>query len=1220
MRHLALSLMLLTAPVWGSPWTAALLAARGGGTAAEFERAWPKQSDWLRQDAGERWTACLDRDQGPALTNALLAKHGLSAEGLDEAAQLARYEAACEQRRERFLAPLRARCQRIVFIKHGPLGGSHYAYTEAQSDAQAERNFQPGAAVCLLDLASGEVRTLLATQTGMMRDPDVSYDGQRILFAWKKSDREDDFHLYELEAATGRLRQLTFGLGVADYEGAYLPGGDIVFNSTRCGQIVDCWWTEVSNLYRCGPDGDRLRRVSFDQVHTNYPTVLPDGRVVYTRWDYNDRGQIFPQGLFQMAADGTNQTAFYGNNSWFPTTVIHARGIPGSTRVMGIATGHHSFQPGKLIRIDPALGREEASGVTLLAPERPTPAERIDSYGQQGELFAYPYPLSETELLVTYNPRGWDPKVGRGRDSGFGIYFMNVDGRRELLAADPSISCNQSVPLAPRPEPRAAAARPEPTTADGTYYVQDVYRGPGLAGIARGAVKKLRVVAIEFRPAGIGSNSNGGPAGGALSSTPISLSNGAWDVKRILGDATVYPDGSAFFRLPARTPVYFQALDERNQSLQSMRTWSTLQPGENASCTGCHESKNAAPPNTGRTQALQAGAQDLAPFWGAPRGFSFAAEVQPLLDAKCVRCHDDPKQAPPRGARPVAAAALLDIVAPEGEWRYATTEPPAGWQQPGFDDSAWPTGRAGFGLRGTPGGRIGTIWDTPTIWLRRTVRLPAPLALRRPAWRVWHDEDAKVFVNGALTLSVQGFNQAFDTLPLTPTAAAALRPGDNLLAVTCTNTAGGASIDLALADEPPSATPAAQPVANHAFSLLNTPVADPRALRRWSAAYLALTQAAPDPNTGEWRGFTGDPVNWISVQSAPPMLPPGSGGALRSRLLPLLDSGHGGVQLTAAERDKLAAWIDLLVPFCGDYDEAANWSPSEQAKYRYYLAKRRRYAAIDGQAAPVEAPVTLSLVDAAGRVVATQTGAARRDQGVELTVNRAYAAGDTLRISGSADLVVRVDALWPEALVHLPGGTFDYKLPIGPEARAYPPQAFAGTQHVITARLAAAEERITYRNMARNPLDQRGEATTVYPHATTNSECRGESVFAARCAVDGYADNRGHGPWPVQSWGPDQRRDLWLKVDFGRPVEVDKLVLSIRADFPHDAWWRTATLEFSDGTRQPVTLTQDAGRQTFEFAPRRVTWVRLCDLVQPEPLGWAAISEMEVWGADVVGP
>ena len=210
-----------------------------------------------------------------------------------------------------------------------------------------------------------KVSTLIDDPDGVIRDPAVSYDGKRILFAWKKSDREDDFHLYEMEVATREIRQLTFGLGFADYEGCYLPNGDIIFTSTRCVQIVDCWWTEVSNLYTCDADGEFLRRVSFDQVHSNYPQVLPDGRVVYTRWDYNDRGQLFPQPLFQMNSDGTGQTEYYGNNSWFPTTIAHARAIPGSDKLIAIATGHHCIQTGALIVIDAKKGSRESSGVTL---------------------------------------------------------------------------------------------------------------------------------------------------------------------------------------------------------------------------------------------------------------------------------------------------------------------------------------------------------------------------------------------------------------------------------------------------------------------------------------------------------------------------------------------------------------------------------------------------------------------------------------------------------------------------------------------------------------------------------------------------------------------------------------------------------------------------------------------------------------------------------------
>ena len=110
--------------------------------------------------------------------------------------------------------------------------------------------------------------------------------------------------------------------------------------------------------------------------------------------------------------------------------------------------------------------------------------------------------------------------------------------------------------------------------------MQDIYAGPGLAGVPRGTIRKLRVVALEFRAAGIGHNGSSGPAGGALASTPISIGNGAWDVKMVLGEAKVYEDGSALFTVPARKPVYFQALDERGCAVQTMRSWSTLQPGE----------------------------------------------------------------------------------------------------------------------------------------------------------------------------------------------------------------------------------------------------------------------------------------------------------------------------------------------------------------------------------------------------------------------------------------------------------------------------------------------------------------------------------------------------------------------------------------------------------------------------------------------------------------
>jgi hypothetical protein len=737
------------------------------------------------------------------------------------------YLRACAQRRAARLEALLAEAPRIIFTKHYDLGGSFYAYTEGQSDAQNERSFVPGASLCLLTLDGlyGRVETLLSDPGGVIRDPDVSYDGRRVLFSWKKSLDADDYHLYELDVAARKVRQLTSGLGFADYEGVYAPDGDILFNSTRCVQTVDCWWTEVSNLYTCDRDGRYLRRLTFDQVHTTHPSITPDGRVLYTRWDYNDRGQVYPQGLFQMFPDGTGQTECYGNNSWFPTSIQHARAIPGTSRIVAIFSGHHTLQKGWLGILDPAKGRQENTGAQLIAPVRKTEAVHVDGYGQEGDQFQYPYPLGETEFLVTFKPAG--------STAPFGIYWMDTNGRRELLTCDPKISSNQPVPLTPRPVPHVRPSAVDYRQTEGVYYVQDIYSGPGLAGVPRGTVKKLRVVALEFRAAGIGANCNQGPAGGALVCTPVSIGNGSWDVKTVLGEANVFEDGSAMFAVPARTPVYFQAVDEHGYVVQSMRSWSTLQPGERAACVGCHESKNAAPHAAyGVSAAMKAGVQKLNGFYGPPRGFSFRREIQPILDQHCIRCHN---------------------VHPPDPWRSASVPEP----QQG------PSGR-------------------------ETAEARVPPADGGEA----HPRAAE-----------DGHGRS----------------------------AGGASA-------------ASQPHDDSAFSLLADERRDPSSERGWSESYLALTQAAPQNPADRGSVFLGNPgelVNWLNAQSVPPMLPPYFAGAAKSRLMTLLDQGHGGVQLTRAELDKIACWIDLLVPYCGDYREANAWSKEELAKYEHFLAKRR---------------------------------------------------------------------------------------------------------------------------------------------------------------------------------------------------------------------------------------------------------------------------------------
>ena len=610
-------------------------------------------ADWLCQDAG-----CGLR-QHPLSDAQLFARleAAFRRAGVDTVActdwseRMSDYRARCEVRRARRLAKLAQMAPRWAYCRHHVIGGSHYAYTEALSDARGEHNFPTRySALCLMEPTPNGLwrETVLAdTETGCFRDVDVSFDGKRLLYSYKGSARGDDFHLYEMDLETRAVKQLTFGEGFADYEACYLPSGQIIFNSTRCVQIVDCAHADVSNLFRCEADGSRITRLTYDQVHDNFPTLTWDDRILYTRWEYNDRSQIYPQPLFGMSLDGTNQRAVYGDNSWWPTTLIHARAVPGSPYIFAIATGHHSFQPGELVRLDPRAGRQEDEGAWQLAPLRKAKARRIDVDGQNGAISAYPYPISENEVVLSHLPQGWaySEELGeinhRDYHAPFGLYWFNVDGSRELLVSQAGrAACGRAVPVRPQ------AARPLRTsTVDrakrtGTVYVQDVYLGPAMAGVPRGTVKKLRVVALDYRPIHIGGNGNHGPGGGAYVTTPTALGQGAWDPKIPLGDAVVEEDGSVFFEAPSETPFYFMLLDAKGRMVQTMRSWTMVQPGENASCTGCHESKNDAPPTPARRPlALACGPRTLTPVLDHVRGFSYLQDVQPILDRRCGACH-----------------------------------------------------------------------------------------------------------------------------------------------------------------------------------------------------------------------------------------------------------------------------------------------------------------------------------------------------------------------------------------------------------------------------------------------------------------------------------------------------------------------------------------------------------------------------------------------------
>lgn len=257
--------------------------------------------------------------------------------------------------------------------------------------------------------------------------------------------------------------------------------------------------------------------------------------------------------------------------------------------------------------------------------------------------------------------------------------------------------------------------------------------------------------------------------------------------------------------------------------------------------------------------------------------------------------------------------------------------------------------------------------------------------------------------------------------------------------------------------------------------------------------------------------------------------------------------------------------------------------------------------------------IKLKVLNARGDTLAVSTAGEQ----VSLVHTAAYREGDWIALEcDEAGLfcMIQLEDTMPPALVWIQDGSM--RFPIPPEGNRvnYSPKSFTGSCHLIRARLASSEEIAARRNLAFNPYDCH-EAQGVYPHAVANVETRGEAVFAARNAIDGIYENRSHGGWPYQSWGINRDPQARLRLEFGRPVEAQALVLTLRADFPHDSWWTAATVTFSDGSREHISLDRTAAPQRFELSPRVIQWLELGDLQKADdPSPFPALTQLEVWG------
>ncbi len=452
-----------------------------------------------------------------------------------------------------------------------------------------------GGRLAILNPKTGRVRTLIEDPQGAFRDPVVHYDGSKVLFSYRKGGTHH-YNLYEIELDGSGLRQLTSG-DWDDVEPAYLPDGGIIFCSTRCKRYIMCWLAPVATLHRCDADGSDIRRLSSGAATENTPCVLPDGRILYTRWEYVNRDAISFHHLWTINPDGTGAAAYFGN--MHPGGVfIDARPIPGTVRAVCVNSGYH--------------GRNEHAGRLHLLSPRNGPDDQTQLQALTDAGFRDPYPLSATLFVAARDKELVSVSAGGE--------IKNL-WRSPLMVHEPRL-------IAPRSREPVIPDRTDPSISTGTLLVNDVHQGRNLAGLEPGTIRKLLVMEDLPKPV----NFHGG------GTTPIAH-GGKWTLNRILGTVPVEADGSAHFTVPAGRSIYLAMLDKDDLCVKQMRSFLTVMPGERASCIGCHEDRATASPPVSQPLAATREPSRIEPLPDVPQIIDFPRDIQPILDRHCVACH-----------------------------------------------------------------------------------------------------------------------------------------------------------------------------------------------------------------------------------------------------------------------------------------------------------------------------------------------------------------------------------------------------------------------------------------------------------------------------------------------------------------------------------------------------------------------------------------------------
>jgi hypothetical protein len=561
--------------------------------------------------------------------------------------------------------------EKIAFVKRYTYNSNHY-YTE-----YLNTKWMPGGNLCVLSLRTGEVTELTPSLTGGVFGAfDISFDAKRIVFAYKAA-KNAGYRLYEVGVDGKGLKQLTFSPddeedivrkyqiggyhhGTEDLDPCYLPDGGIAFISTRCRFGILCDAPDIFTttvLYRIDGDGKNMKQLTNSSVSENTPSIMPDGRILYTRWEYVDKGAVSVKCLWAMNPDGTNSVEIYGNDVAYPTTMVMGRAIPDSPNEYVFTGTPHCPQNcvGTVVRINTTKNIRTREPMTYITPQtdiRYEPgfafrdnadtAKWIQDPSGKGPLFRESYPLSRSEYLVSHKPAG----PGWSDAKAYQLYLLYEGGETSRLYSGDSISCFRPMPLISRETPPVVASTKNKELADKNLaecIVTDVYKG--MIGVPEGAIKYLRVMEQVPRPWGARRFYKPNYTQDEYDQQHVTISKDTHlGLKIQHGVVTVEKDGSARFLVPAGRNIFFQALDSDYRAIQTERTYVNYMPGEVRSCIGCHESTSQAPRSGKYAMPLAMKRKAEIPYSqpgdvSAQKTLSYAHDVQPVWDKHCIQCH-----------------------------------------------------------------------------------------------------------------------------------------------------------------------------------------------------------------------------------------------------------------------------------------------------------------------------------------------------------------------------------------------------------------------------------------------------------------------------------------------------------------------------------------------------------------------------------------------------